>query len=252
MNTSRTSISIVVADDHLFALQGVTGALAGHPDLNVVAACTDVLTALQAIQDLLPEITVLALTMRGADGLDLLSTLSMKGCATKVVVLATAATDSQIVAAILAGARGFLFKDAGPDALVRCIRKVAAGQRPFTAEILEALSNCTGYFSSANEHRSKRLSVREREVAILASEGLSNKGIARQLALADGTVKIHLHNIYNKLEVANRTALAALIISRWDTSSVKRVIEGSIGGAAVDSLNTDEKKGMNIPSSHQM
>jgi two-component system, NarL family, nitrate/nitrite response regulator NarL len=215
MNTSRRSISIVVADDHPFALQGVTGALGGQPDLNVVAACTDVVAALQAIQDLLPEITVLALTMRGADGLDLLSTLSMRGCATKVIVLATAANDSQIVAAISAGARGFLFKDAGPGALVRCVRKVAAGQRPFTAEILEALSNSTRDLSSANEHRLKRLSVREREVAVLASEGLSNKGIARELALAHGTVKIHLHSIYNKLEVANRTALAALIISKW-------------------------------------
>jgi DNA-binding NarL/FixJ family response regulator len=125
-------------------------------------------------------------------------------------VLTATATDRQLGIAIARGARGLLHKDVALDELIECIRAVAQGGKWISATVADVIAS-TGRRQIAHVAQP---SIREREVMQLASTGLSNKEIARKLGLSDGTVKIHLHNIYQKLGVPNRTALAALIIDR--------------------------------------
>jgi two-component system nitrate/nitrite response regulator NarL len=152
---------------------------------------------------------VLDVAMPDMDGLAVLSNVRSS---TRVVLLTATATDSQLLTAILYGARGFVLKDESADSLLRCIHKVAAGGRWFPSELIDEAANAQP--DGATERHDQALTSREREVARLVSEGLSNKEVGRRLNVTEGTVKIHLHKIYDKMGVSNRTALAALAIAQ--------------------------------------
>ena len=106
---------------------------------------------------------------------------------------------------------GIVHKDSGFEELVHCIREAAAGRRWLSSTIADAVAKHRQPARSFKELRAK-LTVREQEIIGLVSRGLSNKEIARKLDLSEGTVKIHLHNIFKKVSVSNRTALAALAV----------------------------------------
>ena len=217
MSNSRP-ISIVVADDHPVVLEGLASILRSQADLNVVATCDDGTAAAQAIRELVPDIAVLDLMMPGLDGLAVLSGITADGLPTKVIFLSAFATDAQLAAATAAGAQGILWKGVASEKLVDCIRSVAAGLQYCAVDGRAATSAPDAERGPEGARPEsgpslERLSAREREIAILISEGLSNKEIARLLLLTEGTVKIHLHNIYGKLEVRNRATLAALTIA---------------------------------------
>jgi DNA-binding NarL/FixJ family response regulator len=203
-------ISVVVADDHPLVRQGIAGLLRSYPGINVLAECCDGSAALKAIAELVPDIAVIDIAMPGLTGLEVLTILGTSQ--TKVVVLTATATDKQLVTAIARGARGVLHKDVALDELVDCIRAVAQGKKWVSTTVAEVISS-SEYMPTAAPQVEK-LSIREQEVMRLASKGLANKQIARKLGLSDGTVKIHLHNIYQKLGVPNRTALTALVVDR--------------------------------------
>jgi DNA-binding NarL/FixJ family response regulator len=129
------------------------------------------------------------------------------------VILTAVATEDRVLAAMARGAKGLLFKDAAPDNLVDCVREVARGKLWFPNDPVGA----------AREHETGRqadskcsigeLSPRERQITLLVSDGLTDKLVAEQLNLAESTVKSHLHHIYKKLGIPNRTALGALAIT---------------------------------------
>jgi len=214
-NRSR-SISIVVADDHPVVLHGLADVLRSNPDMNVVALCSDGATALEAIRKWSPNVAVLDIAMPGLSGLDVLASITADGLATKVVILTATASDAQLLRAIAAGAQGIVLKEEALTELVRCIRAVAEG-RPWlpSAVVNAALERETGR-RSESQRLTQTLTTRERQIILLVAEGLSNKAVGRRLELSDGTVKIHLHNVYQKLQVNNRTTLAALAIAYRD------------------------------------
>jgi two-component system nitrate/nitrite response regulator NarL len=212
MRKRHRQLSVVVADDHQVVLQGVASVLRSHADMNVVAVCSDGVAAMNAIRELSPEVAVLDISMPGLNGLDVLTTINMEKLKTKVIILTATVTDGQILTAITGGAKGIMLKDTAPDNLVRYVRKVAAGQRWFPTSLVDAGLERDPVRQV--ENRYLLLTSRQREVMLLVSEGLTNKAIGRHLQLSEGTVKVHLHNIYNKLGVANRTALAVLAIMR--------------------------------------
>ena len=120
------------------------------------------------------------------------------------------ATDDRILAAMTSGAKGLLFKDAAPDNLVDCVRDVAKGKLCFPNDLIDAaLERKIGRPADA-ECSIGALTPREAQIALLVSEGLPNKLVAEQLNLAESTVKSHLHHIYKKLGIPNRTALSVL------------------------------------------
>jgi len=212
-------ISIIVADDHPIVLWGVVDLLRSQPDINVVAACSSGADALKAVRELTPHIAVLDVSMPDLDGLALLSSLG-ESARTRVVLLTATASDAQLAVAVTSGARGVVLKDGTLDGLLACIREVAAGRLWLPASLVQAPSAPDPLPLTKAGVYHQTLTLRERQVMTLVSEGLSNKEVGRRLNLTEGTIKMHLHNIYGKIGVSNRTALAALAIDQRELFAI--------------------------------
>jgi two-component system, NarL family, nitrate/nitrite response regulator NarL len=219
-------VSVVVADDHPVVLQGITEILQAQPDISVVAACSAGRAATTAIQQFAPDVAVLDIIMPDLNGLDVLLSIVRHGFKTRVVLLTAVATDDRILAAMTGGAKGLLFKDTAPDNLVDCVREVAKGKLCFPRGLVDAALERESGRQAEGKCLIGALTPREEQIALLVSEGLPNKQVARQLNMAEGTVKLHLHNIYEKLGIPNRTALSALSITHRDWLSSVEYITG--------------------------
>jgi two-component system, NarL family, nitrate/nitrite response regulator NarL len=200
-------ITLVLADDHPILLEGLQQLLALERDFAVLARCRDGEEALAAVRRHRPDILALDLHMPVKDGLAVLRELRAEPLPTRVVVLTASLGTDDVLEAVRLGAQGVVLKDTAPHLLVLCIRKVAAGghwlERSSIAEALDRLLRR----EEAIEQAAELLTPRELELVRLVARGLHNKEIARELAIAEGTVKIHLHNIYEKTGVDNRIAL---------------------------------------------
>ena len=205
-------VSVVIADRHPFVLCGLKSVLDAEGEFKVVATCRDQTTCIEAIRDLSPELALLDMSLPPARGLPVLAAISSERFRTRVVFLSASLETSAVVTAIAGGAYGVIPRDATAQLLVRCVRKVASGQK------LLPIASWDPELRNGHEHRSSHgsgtlsavLSERERQIMDLVSEGLSNKEVGRQLKLANGTIKVHLHRVYQKLAIHNRTVLAVL------------------------------------------
>lgn len=207
---------VVLADDHPVVLAGVRSLLAAVAgEFEVVAVRSDGALALEAIRDTAPEIAVLDINMPRLTGLDVLQAVRESGLTTRVVLLTASVEDGQISRAVAGDAWGIVLKDAAGDELVECLRHVASGQRWLPPDVIGPALERDEERRASSDGVDKLLTARERQLAIMVAEGLSNKHISRATGIAEGTVKIHLHNIYQKLNVANRTALAAFAQRHW-------------------------------------
>jgi len=155
------------------------------------------------------------------------SRITSDGPATKVIFLSAAATDGQILTAITRGGKGIMLKDIAPESLADCVRQVASRRQWFPADDRRCCHGTRNGRRVQSKQLVQTLTPRERQVVVSLCEGNSNKKIARQLNFTEGTVKVHLSNIYNKLGVANRTALTALR-SSTEISSIPRLVTSSI------------------------
>ena len=198
---------VVLADDHPLVLSGLRSLIASDPRLTVVAVCEDGEAALQAIREHRPAIAVLDLNMPKRDGLNVLGIVAVEQPATRVVLLAAAIGDGDLYTAVERGVCGVVLKDAAPDTLMDCLRGVAAGRRWLPAELVDAALTREVARHRRAESVAALLTVRERQIALMVGEGRSNKDIARDLNLSEGTVKIHLHHIFQKLGVSSRAGL---------------------------------------------
>jgi DNA-binding NarL/FixJ family response regulator len=211
-------IRVVLADDHPIVLRGLQGLLKANPNLAIVAACADGDTALSAIRRHRPDVAVIDVNMPGRDGIDLLRVAVSESLPTRIVFLTGTIADAQIRAAVAIGLHGLMLKDSAPDVLIECLVAVAAGRRWLPPDLVRPALEAGGDGTGARAGVLSLLTCREQEIVQLVAEGLSNKDIGRRLSLTEGTVKVHLHNIYEKLPVANRTSLAAFAL-RSDADS---------------------------------
>jgi two-component system nitrate/nitrite response regulator NarL len=213
-------VSIVIADRHPVVVYGLKSLLSAKNDFKVVASCFDGKKCIQAIRSLSPDIALLDILMPSLSGLDILAAATSERLPTRIVFLTASAEDRDLIVAAARGAYGVILKDAAPDVLVSCLRQVAAGRR-LLALTSSGSPRGQGLFTGnlATENLMVVLTERERQIMHLVSEGLSNKEVGRQLNISDGTIKVHLHHIYQKLAISNRTALAALVFSHPDNVS---------------------------------
>lgn len=203
-------IRVVLADDHPVVLQGMAQILARHPDLEVVGLCADAEQAMDAVHAQHPDVLVLDVRMPGKDALAAVKELQQAGEKCLVVLLTAGVTDSQLVEAARLGVRGVVLKDASPEAVVQCIRTVHAGGTWFNADVMSRATTEALQRQTAARETSALLTARELEIVHMVADGLRNREIATRLAITEGTVKIHLHNIYEKLGVDGRVQLAML------------------------------------------
>ena len=221
MAKTTGKIAVVVADDHPVVLHGVVALLSADPEVEVVGTALSGTAALDCVLKTDPDIAILDLAMPGMNGIEVLRRLGSAGMRAKVIILTAVADDSHILAAVAGGACGLMSKDTAPDALVECVKKVAGGLLWLPADIVaQAIAAEGGHPAGAHQFE-EHLTDREREVMRLTVRGLPNKEIARKLNISEGTIKIHLHNLYAKVGVTNRTALAALALTYWDRVSIR-------------------------------
>ena len=205
-------VTFVLADRHPVFVCGLTNVLNALSDFKVVAISHDGKECIEAIRRLSPDIALVDIFMPDLSGLDILAAVTSEHLSTRIVFLTEYAEDRDLIIAVARGAYGVIFKDAAPDLLVQCVRQVAEGRRSFP------LTNGNG--KPTNGNALMVLTDRERQIMHLVSEGLSNKEVGRQLNISDGTIKVHLHHIYQKLAISNRTALAALAFTHLDNRSL--------------------------------
>lgn len=207
--------SVVIADRHPVVLQGLIKVLEAHSDFVVVACCADGTSCIEAMRRLAPDIAVLDLSMPGLNGLEILTVANSENLSTRLVFFTASIENDELAMAAVGGAFGVILKDAAPETLVQSLRQVADGQRLLPLLSFDDVPRLQAK-SAIIENALTVLTDRERQIMHLVSEGLSNKAIGRRLNIADGTIKQHLHHIYQKLEIHNRTVLAALAISLLD------------------------------------
>jgi DNA-binding NarL/FixJ family response regulator len=210
--TRAWAMRVVLADDHPIVLGGLRALLQAEAGVEIVAAVPDGASALAVIRAHEPHIAVLDINMPRLSGLDVLEALEQDGLATRVVFLTGTASDEQIATAVERGAWGFLLKEHALDTLVQCLRTVAAGRRWLPEEVVAPAIRRATERREKDVQLARVLTAREYEIAGLVAQGLSNKHIARALAISEGTVKIHLHNTFEKLGGLNRTSLAVAVL----------------------------------------
>jgi two-component system nitrate/nitrite response regulator NarL len=213
MTFQKEKLSLIIADDHPVVLEGIARVLETESDFDLRAKCLNGADAFRAIQMERPDVAVLDISMPEMNGLEIMSRMNSEGLMTKVIFLTANATDANVLALIEQGARGLLVKDTAISDLAHCIRRVVSGQRHFPRDLVTAAVERETGRRSVGMSFERVLSPRERQVLLLVAEGLANKEVARQLNLSEGTVKIHVHNIYQKTGIGRRAALAALALA---------------------------------------
>jgi len=205
--------SVVIADRHPVVLQGMMKALGAEGGFEVVASCSDGTSCIAAIRDLVPDIAILDISMPGLTGLEILTIANSESLSTRLVFFTASIEDRELVMSAAAGVYGIIPKDVELEILVQSLRQVADGQR-----LLPLPSDQTVSWEQRNiavsDNALTVLTDREQQIMRVVSEGLSNKEIGRRLNVSDGTIKQHLHHIYQKLQISNRTVLAALAIAQ--------------------------------------
>jgi DNA-binding NarL/FixJ family response regulator len=212
-------IRLVLADDHRMILEGLEQLFKREPDFEVVGTANNGEEAVAAVKRHRPDVLVLDVNMPRGNGMWVLRQLQPLRLATQVVLLTASLEEEEVVEAVRAGVRGLVLKEAAAFSLVECARSVAKGER--------VLDN--GMVSRALDHVLKReasvkeltalLSPRETDIVKMVATGMRNKEIASSLAIGEGTVKSHLHAIYEKLGVHGRVELTRYAYERGLTEN---------------------------------
>jgi len=201
-------ITLVLADDHPIFLSGLEDIFRPEPDFQVLARCLEGQAALGAVRQLKPDVLILDLRMPKMDGLGVLREMQKEKLSTRVVVLTAAPEEDEVLEAIRLGVYGVVLKEMAPRLLVQCIRKVAAGEQWLEKRSVSLALEKLLKREAATRQIARILTPREIEIVRMVTEGLRNKVIAERLYVSEGTVKIHLHHIYEKLKVNSRLQLA--------------------------------------------
>jgi len=201
-------ITLVLADDHPIVLNGLEALFALEEDFQVLARCLTGDVVVPTVRQNRPDVLLLDIRMPAMDGMEVLRQLREEKLPTRVVLLAASFEEEQVIEALRLGVRGLVLKEQAPPLLVQCVRKVFAGgqwiEQQASGLALEALLRR----EAGAREAAGILTPRELDLVRLAAAGLRNKEIAHRLGIGQGTVKMHLHNVYQKLGVDSRVSLA--------------------------------------------
>jgi len=211
MASSKTRISILIADDHPIFRDGLRKLLESEPGLEVVGEACDGEETVRLAQQLKPDVVLLDLAMPRHTGLEALKGLSASP-SLRTIVLTAAIEKDQVVDALQLGARGVVLKESATQVLFKSIRGVMAGQywvgRDSVASVVQALRDLNPSSSPDTKRKNFGLTPRELEIVAAIVAGYTNMDIAKKFALSEQTVKHHLTNIFDKLGVSSRLELA--------------------------------------------
>jgi DNA-binding NarL/FixJ family response regulator len=209
-------IRVLIVDDQQLVRAGLRMLCGTAEDIEIVGEADNGHHATQLVNQTAPDVVLMDLRMPGVDGITATARILAARPSTRILVLTTFDDDSHLYPALSAGAHGFLAKDAAPEDLLEAIRRVAAGDSPFSPAVLRRLVRAAITAREADRQRSEclpelpALTKREREVLALIGAGLSNTEIAQRLDVGVTTVKSHVANLMTKTGTPNRVRLAVL------------------------------------------
>jgi two-component system, NarL family, response regulator LiaR len=207
VNATETTLRVLIVDDHALVREGIASLLAACDDIEVVGSAERAVDALEQVGELGVDVVLMDLAMPDVDGVTATARLRQQHPDVQVVVLTGYGNEVSVRAAVVAGAKACLLKTVGVDELADAVRGVTQGRSTFSSEFLPHL------LQDAEEVvPGARLTARERDVLPLLAAGLTNKGIARELGLTEGTVRIYVSAILAKLGVTNRTEASVVAI----------------------------------------
>jgi DNA-binding NarL/FixJ family response regulator len=197
-------ITVVLADDHAMVRLGLEQLLDGADGMEVIATAADGAAAVTAVLELRPDVVLMDLQMPVLDGVEATRQIVAAGVESAVVVLTSFSDTERIVAALDAGAIGYLLKDTEPEDLLEGVRAAARGESPINPRAARQLLTARTRAPEVNVDLTKR----ELEVLGLVRQGLANKQIARRLGITERTVKAHLTSTFQRIGVVDRTQAA--------------------------------------------
>jgi len=200
-------IPVLLADDHPFMRAGVESVLRGTR-FNIVAMANDGDEALAALAEHDPQICIFDVRMPKRSGVEAVQAMRAAGDMRPVVLLTAALEDHSLLSAVRAGVNGIVLKDGAEDALLEALEKVNRGEKAIPQGLLQRALDLS--LSGGKSDPLAPLAPRERQIAAHVGRGLRNREIADALAMSEGTVKVYLHTIYQKLGIKNRTELALI------------------------------------------
>ena len=201
------AIRVLLADDHAIVLNGLQRLFDSDPGFTVVECCREGDQAVNAVQTHAPDVLVLDLRMPGRTGLEVLRELGVAKATCRTVLLTAAITDEEVLEAVQLGAQGIVLKESDPETLLECVRRVHGGEQWFDRETMTRAVGRAASRENASREANRILTPRETEIVLMVAQGLRNRIIGERLSISEGTVKIHLHNIYEKVKVNGRLEL---------------------------------------------
>lgn len=193
-------IRVLIADDHVTVLEGLSAIISRQPDMEVVAAASDGRQVVELWAQCRPDIALIDIRMPVLDGVAAIEEIRRNDASARLIVLTTFDTDNDLLNAVKAGAKGYLLKDSRREELLDCIRRVHRGETCLPASLVQKL---------AESLSREALTSREVEVLEYLARGQSNKEISALLGIGETTVKSHLRSIFRKLDVLSRTEAIA-------------------------------------------
>jgi DNA-binding NarL/FixJ family response regulator len=196
-------LRVVLVDDHAVVRRGLADLLSSAPDLQVAGTAADGHEAREVVRELRPDVVLMDLQMPGTDGVEATRTILADNPDVQVLVLTSFSDSDRILAALDAGAVGYLLKDADPDDVIEGVRAVGRGESPLHPKAAREL-----LLARTRPADKPNLTPREADVLRLVRAGLANKQIARRLGISERTVKAHLTSAFQRIGVPDRTQAA--------------------------------------------
>lgn len=203
-----TMIRVVLTDDHPIVLDGLEQLFLREKDFEIVARCVDGEEALRAVKHHKPDVLVLDIQMPRMNGLQVLREIHEQKLPTRVVLLTAALDEDQVMEAMRLGVAGLVLKEMASKRLVQCVRHVSGGDQWLESSLVSKALEKMMKREQGSREVARVLTPRETEVVKMVATGLRNKEIAEKLQISEGTVKIHLHTIYEKLHITGRVELS--------------------------------------------
>ena len=203
--SQSTAIRVLIVDDHTIVRQGLAAMIANEPGMTVVGQGGNGIEAIDLYRQLNPDVTLMDLQMPQMSGADATLAICAEFAQAHIIILTTYDGDEDIYRALRAGAKGYLLKDAEPDALLSAIQIVYSGQQYIPSEVAAKL---------VQRMNIPELSDREQEVVRQMARGLSNHDIGAALNITESTVKFHINRILSKLGVSDRTQAVITALKR--------------------------------------
>lgn len=210
---SEHTSTIMLVDDHPLLRKGLKQLLAFESDLEVIAEASSGREALALALELDPDLIVLDLNMDGMDGLETLKRLRDDGVTSRIIMLTVSNADEDVVSAISNGADGYLLKDMDPDLLLEQLKRAVTGKMVLSEEVTQILATAIRRPATKPVSELSTLTAREVEILECIAKGMSNKVIARELDISDGTVKVHVKHLLKKLGLRSRVEAAVWMVN---------------------------------------